>query len=362
MLRIHFLNVGHGDCTIIEHPSGRLTMIDINNSQDYDFDSFNDLVADKRRQIEAAHLDSAVLGAGPANVLGGLVPPPARTGLGGLLSPENVLADRGFSSSLLGLGALGGYDAAYADAAQDAKGELTDPIAFLQREYPGRSLFRFVLTHPDLDHMRGLKRLHETIGFTNFWDTRHTKPTPNFRSDADREDWIFYQAIRSSAKFYTRGETHFAFAHDQDGTAGGDHIEILSPTPILLASCNAAGKSNDLSLVLRIRHGTRSFLFAGDAEAEAWDDMVECYGPALKSDYLKASHHGRDSGHHSEALKHIAPRITFVSVGRKPDTDASSKYRQQCNKVASTRFYGDMELRVNDDASLRWFVQRNADK
>jgi competence protein ComEC len=33
MLRIHFLNVGHGDCTIISHPSGRLTMIDINNSK-----------------------------------------------------------------------------------------------------------------------------------------------------------------------------------------------------------------------------------------------------------------------------------------------------------------------------------------
>jgi hypothetical protein len=132
--------------------------------------------------------------------------------------------------------------------------------------------------------------------------------------------------------------------------------------PVLKRTCNAAGKSNDLSLVLRIRHGTRSFLFAGDAEAEAWDDMVERYGPALKSDYLKASHHGRDSGHHPEALKHIAPRITFVSVGRKPDTDASSKYRQQCNKVASTRFYGDMELRVNDDDSLQWFVQRNADK
>jgi len=42
VLRVHFLNVGHGDCTIIKHHSGRLTMIDINNSQDYDVDSFND--------------------------------------------------------------------------------------------------------------------------------------------------------------------------------------------------------------------------------------------------------------------------------------------------------------------------------
>jgi hypothetical protein len=36
MLRSHFLIVGHCDCTIISHPSGRLTTIDINNLQDYD--------------------------------------------------------------------------------------------------------------------------------------------------------------------------------------------------------------------------------------------------------------------------------------------------------------------------------------
>ena len=29
MARVHFLNVGNGDCSIIEHNSGRVTMIDI---------------------------------------------------------------------------------------------------------------------------------------------------------------------------------------------------------------------------------------------------------------------------------------------------------------------------------------------
>src|SRR6478672_5083667 len=33
VMKIHFLNVGHGDCTFIELPSGRLMMIDINNSK-----------------------------------------------------------------------------------------------------------------------------------------------------------------------------------------------------------------------------------------------------------------------------------------------------------------------------------------
>lgn len=37
MLTVHFLNVGHGECSLIAHPSGRLTMVDINTSHDYDW-------------------------------------------------------------------------------------------------------------------------------------------------------------------------------------------------------------------------------------------------------------------------------------------------------------------------------------
>src|SRR3989442_14270062 len=50
MLRVHFLNVGHGDCTIIWHPSGRLTMVDINNSQDYDQQRFNELLMEEAKK------------------------------------------------------------------------------------------------------------------------------------------------------------------------------------------------------------------------------------------------------------------------------------------------------------------------
>ena len=122
-----------------------------------------------------------------------------------------------------------------------------------------------------------------------------------------------------SVRNYTRGDSCFAFGKDENGVPGGDSIEILSPTPALVKSCNQAGKSNDLSLALRIRHNAWSVLLPGDAEAEAWDDMKNHFGAGLKSDYFKASHHGRDSGYHLEAMKLIAPRVTFVSVGRKPD-------------------------------------------
>ena len=336
MLRIHFLNVGHGDCTIISHPSGRLTMIDINNCQDYDEESF--------QRTACGGAPKGVRLFGPFGPSGGKC-----------LAGAGACSEQGHTtrSSPRPIEHL-----TRSSRTRSRRGSrLTDPIEFLKRNYPDRSLFRFILTHPDLDHMRGLKRLHESIGFTNFWDTAHTKPKPSYRSDADREDWEFYQTLRSDAKNYTRGGSYFAFGKDENGVPGGDNIEILSPTPALVRSCNQAGKSNDLSLVLRIRHKAGSVLLSGDAEAEAWDDMKNYYGATLKSDYLKASHHGRDSGYHLEAMKLIAPRVTFVSVGRKPDTDASSKYRQQCTTSCSTRaskVHIDPQFHASSWSFLKW--------
>lgn len=340
MLRVHFLNVGHGDCTIIKHPSGRLTMIDINNSQNFDAETFAEELEEERRK------QSNSLG----SLLGGNFGSGA-FGLGGSLAGGGI-----------GLGVL----TEYAAVTDRAKRELTDPIEFLKNTYPQERPWRFILTHPDLDHMRGLKALYENIGFDNFWDTNHTKTRPDFRSDADKEDWNFYRSVRSAnghikPRMYMRGDAYYAFGKEQNGMPGGDNIEILSPTPELVGECNTAEKSNDLSIVLRIHHAGHSVLLPGDAETPAWNEMVRFYGGRLKSSFFKASHHGRDTGYHLEALKLINPLMTFVSVGRKPDTDASYKYRQQTGrKVPSTRYYGNIELRIHDNGSWQWFVERNA--
>jgi beta-lactamase superfamily II metal-dependent hydrolase len=308
MLKIWFLNVGHGDCTVIEHPSGRLTMVDINNSQDYDPETRLSLVEELRERY------------GYAN---------------------NALVEQ-------------------AEAM-----ELDCPITFFTSMFPNRPLFRFILTHPDLDHMRGLKNLFDQVQVYNFWDTANVKPAPNFRSDADREDWEFYQRLRSggvpeiSVRNFTRGASQWAFNKNSDDTPGGDRIYILSPTEELVADCNSRGVSNDLSVTLSVNHAGVSVILPGDAEATAWDDMLSFYGTGLASKVLKASHHGRDSGFHLDALKAIAPEFVVVSVGRKPATDAHQKYSYHCNNVYSTRRFGRLTLQVHDDGSCHWTAERN---
>lgn len=344
MLRVHFLNVGHGDCTLIEHPSGRLTMIDINNSQEFDSETFAEELKREQRKFQQNPFANAF-----ASV--GVVPAsnpynsPFAAAFG--LTPAPTL--------------LGEYSQVFARQ----KRELTDPIEFMKQNYPGRPLWRFILTHPDLDHMRGIRSLAEHIGFDNFWDTNHTKETPTFRSNsADKEDWNYYQALRrnNAGKFYTRGDALFAFGKDENGMLGGDSIEILSPTLELIGACNTAQKSNDVSLVLRVHHAGKSILLPGDAEGPAWDNMVNFYGARLKSDVLKAAHHGRDTGYHQKAVSLIAPALTIVSVGLKPDTDASNKYRQQTGRrVPSTRYHGNIEVRIEDNGAIYWYVDRNPD-
>jgi competence protein ComEC len=345
MLKVHFLNVGHGDCTIVEHHSGRLTMIDVNNSQDYDADTFGEVLAEVREKERAQQL------AGALSLLGGN----AYTGLANPFAPSPLTNP----FAPLSLGVL----TEVSRAIETVKKEVTDPVAFMQRHYPGRRLWRFILTHPDLDHMRGIKRLHETIGFDNFWDTSNMKPTPNFNSDADKDDWNYYQQLRRADSgfrhAYMRHDQYYAFNVNADGTAGGDGIEILSPTPATVSAANSDGRFNNLSFVLRFWHAGASLLLPGDIEAPTWEELQKTYGVALKSAFMRASHHGRDSGYHLPTLQLIKPRAMVVSVGRKPSTDAHNKYCAQCGSVYSTRYYGNLELRIYDDGTYRWFCERN---
>jgi len=342
-LVIHFLNVGHGDCTIIEHPDGEYTVIDINNGGDLD--------ADSRREIDAAFPPPRApqLGLNLADVAR---PPHPGLGLAGLgMRPQPGLGLFG-QPARLGLAppAVPKYDV-----------QLTDPIKFISTRYRRRP-FRYIQTHPDLDHMRGLAGL-VAAGYTpvNFWDGAHAKQ-PDLQA-RDVADWKAYIALRNGShgnsvlqlhrgaegRFYNRN------AHD---APGGHGIEILSPFKELVTWANDNENWNELSYVLRVRHAGKSIILGGDAEETAWTYILRNYGGEnLKCDVLKASHHGRDSGYHQEAVKAMSPLATVVSVGKKPETDASNKYRSHSPNVWSTRWKGTISLTITDTGAIQYSTE-----
>lgn len=304
---VNILNVGRGSCSVVESPSGRKSMIDIND--------------------------------------------------GGELREA---AGMSFAARFLQEAAI-----------NSLKSKLVDPIAW-SRRYGITQLWRFILSHPDADHMAGLRRiLSGELRTDNFWDIPHNRmrsKRSDFKNDSEYADWQMYQQLRDGALPGAprllnpmRGEANHYWIDDD--------IEILSPTAALVADCDKTDVYNDASYVLRVSHGPSSVLLPGDVESKGWNDMIDA-GMDLSADVLVASHHGRKSGYSEAAMKAIKPSVVIISTDKlDPAHDAESDYRKSTEYVYSTRKEGTLWVRMNEDGSfdiyseagkLTGFVRRHA--
>jgi len=89
---------------------------------------------------------------------------------------------------------------------------------------------------------------------------------------------------------------------------------------------------NNLPLTARASFRDASALIAGDIEREGEERLVRRYGAALKSDLLKAPHHGSVSSSTEQFLHWVAPRAVVVSSGGPrvyghPHKDTLERYR-----------------------------------
>jgi competence protein ComEC len=308
-LKLHFLNVGHGDCTFVELPSGRLMMVDINNSK------------------SLPETDVAALA--------------SRQGLS--------VYDFRYRSLFKGERS---WEAYY-------KSLLVDPTDYYRQHFSVRSVFRYIQTHPDMDHMSGLHRFfwQERVPLENFWDVGHEKELNEedfANSPYSWQDWLVYSLLRLG-----RGpdNSEHKVIKNLRGAEGqywtDDNIEVLSPSKELIDDCNACDEFNDCSYVLKINYGSRSVILPGDAEAAAWSSMLDDLKPdTLSCDALKAAHHGRESGYHEDAVDAMSPEIVICSVGEKPSTDASDEYKSHGAKVFSTRYHGTITVTIWHDRDV----------
>jgi competence protein ComEC len=326
-LTIHFLNVGHGDCTIIEFPN-HLTMVDINNSRALDDET--------RREL------------------------------------EDKIAKRHGLEGKLGLWRSLGLGTPPEVAAElcELEEKLTDPVDFFINKY-GRdaSVFRYIQTHPDMDHMSGLYRLHveEKIPIINFWDTYHdTQKTADQQGKYDPRDWETYLSLRRSAEsptvlFLERGQENDFYT--------GDGVRIWAPKSNRVGN-ETPSDINDLSYVLRIQFGNCWILLGGDAPMHVWQSFHEEFkesdafgGEYPKIHLLKAPHHGRKSAYDRQSVESMNPDVTIVSVGElAAKDDATAGYEKYSNAGCfSTRDHGDLTARCWQDGDV-WLYNQDGEQ
>lgn len=302
-LRIHFLNVGHGDCTFVEHPTGRISMIDVANSK--------------------------------------AIPEEDKAALQQAVPTEAALQLKSAQRS---------WEDYY-------KEKMVDPLDYHREVLGSRLIHRYIQSHPDMDHMGGLAAFFGTSGeaeLLNFWDVENSKEPDEAgfgQNGYDRRDWETYRSLG-------RGRDGVKRLLVKMGRTGEywteDGIMFLAPTEAHRAWCDSNEEWNDISAMLRIDHAGRSVILPGDAEAPAWNSVLaNCASTSLRCDVLKAAHHGRQSGFHADAVEAMDPDTVICSVGKKPDTDAHEDYKAAGADVLSTRFHGTIVVTITSAGDLR---------
>ena len=95
----------------------------------------------------------------------------------------------------------------------------------------------------------------------------------------------------------------------------GDKIFLGSATATVLGPVESYAETNNTSIVLMVRFGENTFLFTGDMETEAENDMLDA-GAKVKADVLKVGHHGSNTSTGYRFLYEVDPAFAVISVGK----------------------------------------------
>ncbi len=295
-MEIHFLNVKEGDCSIIEHDSGRVSMIDIccgNIAEEDEKDALK----------EAARISFD--------------------------SMEHVGLRGDFKQRL----------------------HPVNPVEWLGNELrrdKNLNFFRFISTHPDMDHLDGIEALFKRHRPAVFWDTENSEEKEFESPDGKykESDWRFYSKLHSCTDkmdgiqvLRLHAGARGQYYNRDDGIGEGDRISILSPSKRTDAEAEKQDSVNDFSYVLLVRNASRrKFLFAGDSEKIAWDIMLDKYKGELSDiDVLFAPHHGRKSGGNDDYLDVLNPKVTFFGNAKSKDLDDDTFNRKGLLKFSNNQ-------------------------
>lgn len=219
-----------------------------------------------------------------------------------------------------------------------------NPIEYL-KSFNVSTIFRFILTHPDMDHMDGIKSLFDSFDVLNFWDTANnrTMDASSNWGKYNKEDWDFYQQVRTKAQdpkvlHIYAGSRGKYYNQDEDGNSGADGLYILAPTQDLVDSANSCKEYNDCSYVILYKSNNKKIVFAGDSAEKTWDYILEHHKEDVADvDILVAPHHGRKTGGNDDYLDTLKPKLTLFGNAKSKYLDYSSWIRKGLDHITNNQ-------------------------
>lgn len=157
----------------------------------------------------------------------------------------------------------------------------------------GITNFKIVIgTHAHEDHIGGMDDIIENFNIENFYMPEVITTTKTFEDvlDALEAKQIAFQTPTV----------------DEDLIFQDAKLKVLNLE-------NDSSDLNDTSIVLRLKYGTTSFLFMGDASSKIESKIAN---KEIQSHVLKVGHHGSKYSSTLSFLKKVSPTYAVISVGK----------------------------------------------
>ena len=197
-----------------------------------------------------------------------------------------------------------------------------------------------IATHMHSDHMGGMAEVLEAVPAKTFIMTELPEDlTPTSR---------VYENLLTALEQSPETEVIPAQPGDRYSLGDGVTLTILGPVADY-------DDLNLTSVVCRVDAGDRSFLFTGDMEKKAENDLIAA-GADLSADVLKVGHHGASTSSTADFLTEVDPVCSVISVGEGNSyghpTAATLERLNEYGPVYRTDLLG--EIRITTDGVSLW--------
>lgn len=159
-----------------------------------------------------------------------------------------------------------------------------------------KKLDYLLLTHPDADHIGSASKILKSIGAKKVIMSDVTHTTKTFET-----------------LLLTIDEMNIPLVIPKTN----DRFELGNAVFTVLGPVKKSSDLNDMSLVIRLDYGEKSFMFTGDCGIKAEEEMLDEHTKgAFKADVIKLGHHGSSTSSSKEFLDAVDPDIAIISCGK----------------------------------------------